>query len=412
MGTLISRNSVASSTAVIAAISAVFVVSLIPCTLIAQTWNSHLEGLITDPSGAVIPRAQVTLKSVASGQVRQTQTDQQGYYTLPLMPVGVYELSVAAPGFATRTVSNLSLQVGQPDRVDLTLQLPRGQASTQVDTHPPLVQAATPAIGDELSNQRVTSLPLNGRQFSQLALLAAGAVPPYPNSATQQFNTPGLGLGFSVDGQRSERNNFSLDGITIVEPFAYSLTVSPSTDAIREFRVVENSYSTDQGLVSGAQVNIVSRSGSNRFSGSAYDFLRNSAFDAKNFFDDPSLPIPAFHQNQGGARYGGPLRRGTTYFFTDYEGFRIRQNLTNTTLLPTEAEREGNFTGVDPATGQAFPAILNPSTGQAFSGNQVSPSEMPPLTLAILASSSLAEPNQCRDRRRQQHRHGLTQFNG
>ncbi|MGO8816775.1 MAG: carboxypeptidase regulatory-like domain-containing protein [Terriglobia bacterium] len=392
MGTLISRNSVASSTAVIAAISAVFVVSLIPCTLIAQTWNSHLEGLITDPSGAVIPRAQVTLKSVASGQVRQTQTDQQGYYTLPLMPVGVYELSVAAPGFATRTVSNLSLQVGQPDRVDLTLQLPRGQASTQVDTHPPLVQAATPAIGDELSNQRVTSLPLNGRQFSQLALLAAGAVPPYPNSATQQFNTPGLGLGFSVDGQRSERNNFSLDGITIVEPFAYSLTVSPSTDAIREFRVVENSYSTDQGLVSGAQVNIVSRSGSNRFSGSAYDFLRNSAFDAKNFFDDPSLPIPAFHQNQGGARYGGPLRRGTTYFFTDYEGFRIRQNLTNTTLLPTEAEREGNFTGVDPATGQAFPAILNPSTGQAFSGNQVSPSEMAPLTLAILARVPL--PNQ------------------
>jgi hypothetical protein len=392
LGTLISRNSVASSTAVIAAISAVFVVSLIPCTLIAQTWNSHLEGLISDPSGAVIPRAQVTLKSVASGQVRQTQTDQQGYYTFPLMPVGVYELLVAAPGFATRTVSNLSLQVGQPDRVDLTLQLPRGQASTQVDTHPPLVQTATPAIGDELSNQRVTSLPLNGRQFSQLALLAAGAVPPYPNSATQQFNTSGLGLGFSVDGQRSERNNFSLDGITIIEPFAYSLTVSPSTDAIREFRVVENSYSTDQGLVSGAQVNIVSRSGSNRFSGSAYDFLRNSAFDAKNFFDDPSLPIPAFHQNQGGARYGGPVRRGTTYFFTDYEGFRIRQNLTNTTLLPTEAEREGDFTGVDPATGQAFPAILNPSTGQAFSGNQISPAEMDPLTLALLARVPL--PNQ------------------
>ena len=184
----------------------------------------------------------------------------------------------------------------------------------QVEARPPLVQAASPAIGDEISNQRVTSLPLNGRQFSQLALLAAGAVPPYPNSATQQFNTPGLGLGFSVDGQRSERNNFSLDGITLIEPFAYSLTVNPSTDAIREFRVVENSYSADQGMVSGAQVNIVSRSGSNRFAGTAYEFLRNSALDAKNFFDDPALPIPPFRQNQFGASLGGPIRRDRTFF--------------------------------------------------------------------------------------------------
>lgn len=392
LGSVTERNSVSLSLIVFAAILGLLVASLIPRTLRAQSWNSHLEGLITDPSGGVIPQAQVTLKSIASGQVRQTQTDQQGFYTFPLMPVGAYDLTVAAPGFATRTVSSLSLQVGQPDRVDLTLQLPRGQAVLQVDAHPPLVQAATPAIGDELSNQRVTSLPLNGRQFSQLALLAAGVVPPYPNSATQQFNTPGLGLGFSVNGQRSERNNFSLDGITIVEPFAYSLTVSPSTDAIREFRVVENSYSADQGLVSGAQVNIVSRSGSNRFSGSAYDFLRNSAFDAKNFFDDPTLSIPPFRQGQGGIRSGGPLIHGTTYFFTDYEGFRIRQSLTNTTLLPTAAEREGNFNGINPATGQAFPAILDPSTGQPFSLNQISKSDMDPLSLAILARVPL--PNQ------------------
>ena len=113
---------------------------------------------------------------------------------------------------------------------------------------------------------------------------------PIPIAPRSSSILPGLGLGFSVDGQRSERNNFSLDGITLIEPFAYSLTVSPSTDAIREFRVVENSYSADQGLVSGAQVNIVSRSGSNRFAGTAYEFLRNSALDAKNYFDDPIPP--------------------------------------------------------------------------------------------------------------------------
>ncbi len=340
----------------------------------------------------MIPQAQVTVKDNASGQVRHTQTDPQGFYTFPLMPVGSYDLTVAAPGFATRTVSGLSLQVGQSDRVDLTLQLARGQTLTQVESDPPLVQTASAALGDELSNQRVTSLPLNGRQFSQLALLAAGAVPPYHNSATQQFNTPGLGLGFSVDGQRSERNNFSLDGITLIEPFAYSLTVSPSADAIREFRVVENSYSADQGVVSGAQVNIVTRSGSNRFSGTAYEFLRNSAFDAKNYFDDPSLSIPPFRQNQFGAGLGGPIRRDRTFFFTQYEGFRIRQSLTNTTLLPTVAEREGDFSGTNPATGEPFTEIINPSTGQPFPGNQIPQADMNPVSLAVMARVPL--PNQ------------------
>jgi hypothetical protein len=356
-----------------------------PHALRAQNWNSNLEGVITDPSGAVVPRAEVTLLNNASGQIRKAPSDQQGFYTFPLLPVGVYRLTATAPGFATRVVDSLTLQVGQSARIDLVLQLARGQAVLNVESRPPLVQAASPAIGDELSNQRVTSLPLNGRQFSQLALLAAGAVPPYPNSATQQYNTPALGLGFSVDGQRSERNNFSLDGITIVEPFAYSLTVNPSTDAIREFRVVENSYSADQGLVSGAQVNIVSRSGSNRFSGTAYEFLRNSAFDAKNYFDNPALPIPPFRQNQYGASLGGPLRRDRTFFFTQFEGFRIRQTLTNTTLLPTAAEREGLFTGTNPATGEAFPAILNPSAGQPFPGNYIPKSAMDPLSLSLLA---------------------------
>src|SRR5271157_4676443 len=386
------RHPALSAIMVFAVFLSPLIVSLTPCTLRAQSWNSHLEGLITDPSGGVILQAQVTVINNASGQVRHTQTDQQGFYNFPLMPVGVYDLTVAVPGFATRTVRGLSLQVGQSNRVDLTLQLARGQAVMQVEARPPLVQAASPAIGDEISNQRVTSLPLNGRQFSQLALLAAGATPPYPNGATQQFNTPGLGLGFSVDGQRSERNNFSLDGITLIEPFAYSLTVSPSADAIREFRVVENSYSADQGLVSGAQVNIVSRSGSNRFAGTAYEFLRNSALDAKNYFDDRILPIPPFRQNQYGTSLAGPLRRNSTFFFTEFEGFRIRQILTNTTLLPTASEREGDFSGTNPATGQPFPAILNPATGQTFTGNQILPADMDTVSLALLARVPL--PNQ------------------
>jgi hypothetical protein len=363
--------------------------TLAPRPLRAQNWNGHLEGLITDPSGAVIPGAQLELKNNATGQIRQTRTDPQGFYTFPLVPVGTYDMKVAASGFATRILQSLVLEVGQTPRIDLTLQLARGQAVVQVEARPPLVETASPAIGDEISNQRVTSLPLNGRQFSQLALLAAGAVPPYPNGSSQQFNTAALGLGFSVNGQRSERNNFSLDGITLMEPFAYSLTVNPSVDAVREFRVVEDSYSAEQGLTSGAQVNIASRSGGNRLSGTAYEFVRNSALDAKNFFDDWVRPIPPYRQNQFGASLGGPLRRDRTFFFTNYEGLRIHQSLTNTTLLPTAALRQGDFTGTNPLTGQFFPAILDPSTGQPFMGNRIPESALDPLSQAILAREPL-----------------------
>ena len=351
-----------------------------------------MEGTVFDPAGAAIPQAKVTLRNAATGLARATSTAETGYYSFPLLPVGTYELEVSHAGFASRIVSGLLLQVGQPARVDVALELAHAQSVIRVDAQPPLVETASPAIGDEIDNARVSLLPLNGRQFSQLALLAAGAVPPYPNGSCQQFNTAALGIGFSVNGQRAERNNFSLDGITLMEPFAYSLTVNPSVDAIREFRVVESSYSAEQGLTSGAQVNIASRSGTNRFSGTAYEYLRNSALDARNFFDDPARAIPPFRQNQFGASLGGPLQRNRTFFFSNYEGLRIHQSLTNTTLLPPEAIRQGDFSGTNPLTGHPFPAIINPSTGQQFAGNVIPDSEISPLARAILDRVPL--PNQ------------------
>ena len=366
--------------------------ALIPVALRAQNWNGNLEGLVLDPSGAAIPAASVELRNPATGQARATRTNEQGFYSFPLVPVGTYELAVSKAGFAAKMLRGLVLQVGQTARLDVILELPREQTVVQVDALPPLIEAASPAIGEEIDNQRVSLLPLNGRQFSQLALLAAGAVPPYPNSAVQQFNTAAQGIGFSVNGQRAERNNFSLDGITLMEPFAYSLTVNPSVDAIREFRVVESSYSSEQGLTSGAQVNIASRSGTNRFSGTAYEFLRNSALDARNFFDDPHRPIPPFRQNQFGASLGGPLRRDRTFFFSNYEGFRVRQSVTNITLLPSEALRHGDFSGLNPLTGESFPAILDPDTGEPFLTNQIPEARIDPLSRAILGRLPL--PNQ------------------
>jgi hypothetical protein len=361
-----------------------FLLATLAHPLHAQTWNSHLEGIVLDPSGAAVPAASLELRNPATGQVRQTQTDANGFYTFPFLPVGNYALEIAKAGFVSKVVRGLALRVGETVRVDIHLQIAQQRTEIQVDALPPLVEAASPAIGDEVENRRVSLLPLNGRQFSQLALLAAGTVPPYPNGSTQQFNTPALGLGFSVNGQRSERNNFSLDGVTLMEPFAYSLTVNPSVDAIREFRVVEDSYGADQGITSGAQVNIASRSGANRVSGTAYEFVRNSVLDAKNFFDDPTRSIPPYHQNQFGASLGGPIRRNRTFFFTNYEGLRILQSVTNTTLLPSAAIRQGDFSGINPQTGNPFPAIIDPATGQPFPGNMIPSSRIDPVSRAIL----------------------------
>src|SRR5213594_483289 len=374
------------------ALTALLSAALLPARLGGQNWNSHLEGLVLDPSGAPIPEASVRVRNTATGLVRQTPTNERGLYSFPFLPVGAYELEARKQGFAPKVLRGLTLEVGQTARVDVTLELAREQTYVRVDTEAPLIQTASPAVSDEIDNRRVTELPLNGRQFSQLALLAAGALPPYSNGATQQFNTPALGLGFSVDGQRSERNNFSLDGITLMEPFAYSLTVNPSVDAIREFKVLENSYSSEQGITSGAQVSIATRFGTNRFSGTAYEFLRNSAVDAKNFFDDPSRPIPPFRQNQFGGSEGGPLRRDRTFFFANYEGFRVRQSATNTTLLPPAALRRGDFSGLNPLTGTLFPVIIDPGTGQPFQGNQIPASRIDPLSRAILERVPL--PNQ------------------
>jgi len=372
--------------------TAVLTLLLTTLPLFAQNWNSNLEGLVLDPTGASIPDARLELRNTATAQTRVARTNTDGFYSFPLVPVGAYEVEVSHQGFAAKVLRGLVLRVGETARVDVTLELAREQTTLRVDAQPPLIQTATPAIGDEIDNQRVSLLPLNGRQWSQLTLLAAGAVPAYPNGSTQQFNTAAQGIGFSVNGQRSERNNFSLDGITLMEPFAYSLTVNPSIDAIREFRVVESSYSAEQGLTSGAQVNIASRSGSNRYSGTAYEFLRNSALDSRNFFDDPRLPIPPFRQNQFGASVGGPLRRDRTFFFANYEGLRIQQSITNTTLLPSAAMRRGDFSGLNPLTGLPFPTLVNPETGQPFPGNQIPETQIDPLSRAILARLPL--PNQ------------------
>ena len=359
-----------------------------PPRLVGQASTGSFEGRVHDSTGAPVARATVILRHPATGWERRMETDREGLFELPFLAAGRYELEFLAKGFGGVLFRGLDLEVGEDRRLDITLGPPSVEV---VEAPPPLVEGASPALGDEIENRRISLLPLDGRQFSQLALIAAGTVPPYPNGATQQFNTAAMGLGFSVNGQRSERNNFALDGVTLMEPFAYSLAANPSLDSIQEFRILENSYSPDQGLTSGAQVSIVSRSGSNQFSGTAYEYFRNSALDAKNFFDLASRPIPPFRQNQFGASLGGPLARDRTFLFANYEGLRFHQSKTNTTLLPSDALRQGDFSDINPLTGLPFPSIVNPATGQPYQANKIPQQEFSPLSRAILGL--LPEPN-------------------
>ena len=350
----------------------------------AQTATATLEGTVTDPTGTAMSGAFVQAQNAATGLERTTVSNDRGFYSLSSLPVGDYVLTLEKPGFQKKVMEGIALEVDQIARFDVRLEIGSQSTVVTVRAQAPLVNTANAAIGDVIENRRVEDLPLNGRFFLQLSLLAGGSAPSPQGGAHQQWATNSGGFGFSVAGQRETQNNFLLDGVTVEEQFINTLSVCPSIDAIREFQVLESSYSAEGGIFSGAQINVTTKSGTNDFHGTLYEFLRNDKLDARNFFDDPTQPQPEYRQNQFGGSLGGPLVKNRTFFFANYEGFRIRQAITNRSLLPTQELRSGNLSGIDPATGKPFPTITDPATGKPFPGNLIPPERFDPLSAAIL----------------------------
>lgn len=353
-----------------------------------QEFTANIEGVVVDPAGAVIVGATLTLENKATGLQRQTKTDGNGFFTFRLLPVGAYRLTVEAQGFARKVLTDITLEIDQIARVDVTLPVAGTVEEQTVIANAPLVESRSAAIGDVIDNRRVTELPLNGRNFIQLALLVAGTTLPPQGGTTEQWNTGGGRLGFSSNGQRDDRNVFNLDGVTIQDPTLYTVSVNPAPDAIQEFKVLQNSYSAEAGFTGGGQVNITTRSGTNEFHGTVYEFLRNDKLDAKNFFDDPDQPIPPFKRNQFGLSLGGPIVKDRTFFFGNYEGLREVFSPTNVTRLPTLEERNGDFSGVNPLTGQPYRTIFDPDTCPfnctPFPDNRIPPERIHPLARAVL----------------------------
>jgi len=332
----------------------------------AQKTTGTILGTAMDPSGGAVSGAQVKAKNTATSFERSATTDESGYYRIDLLPAGSYTVTVEKTGFKRQVLTGITLQMDQDARIDVSMQLGEMSQQIEVSSAPPLADTTTATIGDVIENRRIVNLPLNGRNFQQLALLTAGTASGQQGGTQDFFGTAAGSIGFVVNGGRDDQNNFLVDGINVIDHYFNSLTLTPSIDAIQEFKVLQNSYSAEAGMFGSGQVNITTKSGTNDIHGSAFEFLRNHNLDSKNFFDLPGRTKPAFHQNSFGFSMGGPIKRDKSFWFAAYEGLRVRQGQTVLSALPTADQRLGLFTGLNACLTDPDPA--NPAGAFVCSG--------------------------------------------
>jgi hypothetical protein len=307
---------------------------------VGQKDSGGVAGVVRDPSGAVVPGANVSVKDVDRGTEVVVTTGLQGEYVASPLKIGNYSVTVEKAGFKKTVVGPIVVNIQEHPEVDITLQVGNIHEVMTITSQGPQLQTETSELGQVVCGLEATTLPLNGRNFAQLAQLSAGVAPAEPGSRIN------ASYGFSAGGARSEQNNFLLDGVDNNSNLADLLNetafvVQPSVDAIEEFKVQTNSYSAEFGRGNGAILNAVIKSGTNGFHGDAYEFIRNEKLDARNALDE--FGRQPYKQNQFGATLGGPLIKNRTFFFGDYEGFRVRQATPFPELIPTPAMVSGDF---------------------------------------------------------------------
>src|SRR2546427_5552812 len=333
---------------------------LFPAASWGQVAGGTVSGTVVDSSGRVIPSARISIKNVATGVSRTVTTNTDGFYSAPNLLPGSYELTFTGPGFKTEVRSGIALTVGATEVLDLTMKVGTVVETIVVQSEVPAVQLATSDISAVVNATTVRELPLNGRSWTDLAQLQPGvnAIQTQPTFAagTDRGNR-GFGQQLTISGARPQQNNYRLDGVSLND-YANGAPGSVlggnlGVDAIQEFSVLTSNYSAEYGKTSGGVVNAITRSGTNQLHGSVYEFLRNSKLDAKNYFDDRTLPIPPFKRNQFGAAIGGPIVRDHTFFFADYEGIRQSKGISTLAFVPSQNARNGllcsNPAGADPS---------------------------------------------------------------
>lgn len=360
-------------------------VTFTPAPIQAQVAGASLSGTVNDTSDAHVAGAKVAIENLATGVSRDTTTDANGFYTASNLLPGTYEIAISAPGFATQVRKGITLTVGGESTINFTMRVGGVNEKIEVTEEAPVVQTTSSDISAVVNSTTVRELPLNGRSWTDLATLQPGV-----NHIDSAFNAAagadrgerGFGTQLSISGGKPVQNNYRLDGVSVVD-FANGapgsvLGSSLGVDAIQEFSVITTNYSADYGRTSGGVVNAITRSGTNNFHGSALEFLRNSALDARNYFDrDPNgNPIKSpFKRNQFGASAGGPLIKDRTFIFGDYEGVRQSKGVALAATVPSNVARTGtlyqagatactNDGGVFNSTTQACQVTLDPSAAQ------------------------------------------------
>ncbi|MBI4474529.1 MAG: carboxypeptidase regulatory-like domain-containing protein, partial [Acidobacteria bacterium] len=334
----------------------------------AQSTTGTIAGTVKDQSGAVLPGVDMTIVNLATNQTRSAITNERGDYTVPQLQIGLYSVTAALPGFKTEVRPRIELQVDQRARIDFTLEVGEMTERVTVIDEAPLVQSTSASLGSVVDNQKIQQLPLNSRDFEKLALLVPGATPPQPGSSL------GFRGGITIGGANERGNNFTLDGISNTTHNVFTYVYKPSVDEIQEFKVQPNAYDAEAGRGEGGQVTVTTKSGSNAFHGTLFEFIRNDKLDARNFFEVRKSP---FKRNQFGGNLGGPIRKDKTFFFINYEGLRLRQSETRTATVPTEAMRRGDFSAVSGG-------IRDPLTGQPFPGNVIPANRLHPIGVRML----------------------------
>jgi Carboxypeptidase regulatory-like domain len=317
----------------------------------AQVSGATLSGTVTDSSSAVIPKAQISIKNVATDVTRSTETSTAGFYTAPDLSPGKYAVSVTAPGFNTAVRTNITLTVGAQQVLDFTMQVGQVSQTVEVTEEAPSIDLASSTISGSVDQRSVVELPLNGRSWSDLATLQPGVQSIHAMADVSSPDRIGRGLGtqLSISGGRPQQNNYEINGISMNDYTnggpGSMLGGNLGVDAIQEFSVLTTNYSTEFGRTSGGVISAVTKSGTNTFHGSAYEFLRNSALDAANFFDNANgIQKPPFRRNQFGASGGGPIRKDKTFVFGDYEGLRQSLGLSQANItVPSQSARDGSL---------------------------------------------------------------------
>ena len=365
--------------------------SLLICiSLFGQSPTANLVGRVVDQTGGLVPGATVLVRHAAAGEAREVKSDENGEYTITNLAPGNYRITVEKEGFRRLVERGLTLEVDQTARMDLQLQIGAVTETVQVTASVPLLNTENAMRGDVIVSREMTDIPLDGRDFADLAYLVPGVA---------QKAQGASGSNFSVNGARSDNTNFIVDGFNDQNPRGGSAQARPTIDAMMEFKMQTTGYSAEYGRLAGGTMNMALKSGTNRLHGTLFEFVRNDAFDARNFFDAEKTKL---RRNQFGAVLDGPVYipkiyngRDRTFFLFNWEAYRQVNGTSNITTVPTPAQRAGDFNGsvdvnnkpaniADPFSGGASGACVSGKIGTCFAGKIIPASRMDPIAKQVM----------------------------